>query len=67
MEKGKMMTLKKALSMSVEHLLKCNLVQADLNTALVEDLQILRKRILQLEAMVDLHEERFVSQIKKGK
>ena len=62
-----MMTLKKALAMSVEHLLKCNLVQADFNTAVADDLKVMRERIARLEAIIDLHEERYAAQIKKGK
>lgn len=61
------MNIKKALTLSVEHLLKSNLIQADLNQALVKDLQMLKEHIVRLEALVDLHEERFDTQIKKGK
>lgn len=61
------MTLKKALTLSVEHLLKCNLMQADLNTALVEDLKTMRERVLKLEALVDFQDERYAALLEKRK
>jgi hypothetical protein len=67
MEKGEIMNLKKALALSVEHLLKSSLIQADFNDAVVDDLKVHRERLARLEALIDLHEERFKAQIKKGK
>jgi hypothetical protein len=67
MEKGEIMNLKKALALSVEHLLKSNLIQADFNDAVVDDLKVHRERLARLEALIDLHEERYNAQIKKGK
>lgn len=61
------MTLKKALTLSVEHLLKCNLMQADLNTALVADLKAMQERVLKLEALIDFHDERYAALLEKRK
>lgn len=61
------MNLKKALALSVQHLLKSSLIQADFNDAVVDDLKVHRERIARLEAIIDLHEERYNAQIKKGK
>lgn len=61
------MNLKKALALSVEHLLKSSLIQADFNDAVVDDLKVHRERLARLEALIDLHEERYNAQIKKGK
>lgn len=61
------MNLKKALALSVQHLLKSSLIQADFNDAVVDDLKVHRERLARLEALIDLHEERYNAQIKKGK
>lgn len=61
------MNLKKALAASVEHLLKSSLIQADFNNAVVDDLKVTRERLARVEALLDLHEERYNAQIKKGK
>lgn len=61
------MNLKKALALSVEHLLKSSLIQADFNDAVVDDLKVHRERLARLEALIDLYEERYNAQIKKGK
>lgn len=61
------MRLKKVLAITAQHLLKSNMIQANLNQALVEDLLELQKRITKLEALAELYDERFNARIKKGK